>query len=29
MEAAEIADLSGKAQVITIDEVSVSLSING
>jgi hypothetical protein len=28
MEAAAIADLSGKAQVITIDEVSVSLSIN-
>jgi Family of unknown function (DUF5724)/Domain of unknown function (DUF4132) len=28
MEAAAIADLSGKAQVITVDEVSVSLSIN-
>jgi hypothetical protein len=27
MEAAAIADLSGKAQVITVDEVSVSLSI--
>jgi hypothetical protein len=29
MEAAAISDLSGKAQVITLDEVSVSLSING
>lgn len=28
MEAAAIADLSGKAQVVTVDEVSVSLSIN-
>jgi hypothetical protein len=28
MEAAAIADLSGKAQVITLNEVSVSLSIN-